>query len=185
MLEYTPTNCHPLHSVCLLLNAVQFHLNRREFMSPALTKMLLPDNTRIIYKSAASDKTREDALPIVAYKVGGLSLVPFFGEYSLGGEDGNTTAEMNGEISFAVSTTNEALTSELALEIGTYCMSIYKELRNYDLVLNKVLIGEVQRGQAGYFDAQVQLAVYLGKPTWNSSDNAGILREIGLKIAFN
>lgn len=184
MIDFTPSDCHPLHSVCLLLNAVQFHLDRREFMSPALTKKLLPDNTRIVYKSAEADKTREDALPIVAYKVVEISLEPYMSAYSLSGVDGDTTAEMSGAIVFFVSTTSESLTSELALEVGSYVISIHKQLQEHDMFVQNVKIGDTKRGQSGYFDAQVQVAANLGKPTWNSTDNAGILREIGLKINF-
>lgn len=185
MHDLTIANCHPLHSVCILLNGVSDHLSRREFMSPVLTKDLLPDNVRIVYKSAVEDKTREDALPIVAYRVNQVQLKPYYAAYSLGAPEGNTTAEMAGSISFEVSTTNEALTAELALEIGSYCMSMHKEMQNYDMFIQDVNIGAVERDKANYFIATVQLNASLGKPTWNASKNESILREIGMQISFH
>lgn len=185
MSDITIINCHPLRSVCVLLNGVLNHLTRREFISPAITKDLLPDNVRIVYKSSAEDKTREDALPIVAYNVGPLEMKPYFAAYSLGAPEGNTTAEMGGAISFDISTTNEALTAELALEIGSYCMSMHKELQNYDMYIQGVQVGAVQRDQANYFITQVQITAGLGKPTWNTVSNEGILREIGMQVSFH
>lgn len=177
----TVNNCHPLKSVCILLNAVGNHLSRREFMSPSLTEELLPKSTRIIYKSAAADETREDALPIVAYAVNGISLKPYHPQHHMGGY-GSTTAEMSGAITFTVSTTNEALTSELAFELASYCMSIHKAMQEYEMYVGEVGTGAVQRGKAGYFEAQVQLQAYLGKPTWKLTNESDILREIGISL---
>lgn len=185
MHEIEILNCHPLRSVCILLNGVLNHLNRREFISPAITRELLPDNVKIVYKSSAEDKTREDALPIVAYSVGPVSMQPFYGAYSLGITEGNTTAEMAGAINFEVSTTNEALTAELALEIGSYCMSMHKELQQYEMFIQQVVVAAVQRDQSNYFISQVQITVGLGRPTWNTGKNEGILREIGMQVSFH
>lgn len=177
----TVNDCHPLRSVCLLLNAVSNHLTRREFMSPTLTENLLPKSTRIIYKSAPADETREDALPIVAYEVGALTLTPFMARQHIG-DTGATAVDLNGSINFTVSTTNEALTSELALEIGTYCMSIHKDLQSYDMYVGGITVSPVRRGKANYFESTVQIAANLGKPVWQHSNESDILREIGISL---
>ena len=180
----TVNNCHPLKSVCVLLNAVGNHLDRRSFMSPTLTEELLPHNVSIVYKSAAADETREDALPIVAYAVTAIQLKPYYPRQHIGGA-GGTAAEMTGSIAFVVSTTNEALTSELAFELGAYCMSIHKEMQSFDMHLGEVTIGGVQRGKAGYFEATVQLQAHLGKPVWKLTNEEGILREIGISLSIH
>lgn len=177
----TVSECHPLRSVCILLNAIGNHLSRRDFMSPTLTEELLPNSTRIVYKSAAADETREDALPIVAYAINGISLKPYHPHQHMGGS-GATAAEMSGTISFAVSTTNEALTSELAFETASYCMSLHKAMQEYEMYIGEVTIGQVQRGKAGYFEAPVQVQAYLGKPSWKLTNESDILREIGISL---
>lgn len=177
----TVNNCHPLKSVCLLLNAVGHHLSRREFMSSTLTEDLLPKNVRIVYKSAPSDETREDALPIVAYEVGDLSLIPFQPHQHIGGS-GSTAAELRGGLGFTISTTNEALTAELAFEIGSYCMSLHKSLQEYDMHIGAVTMGAVRRGKANYFESTVQVQAHLGKPIWQHSNETDILREIGISL---
>jgi hypothetical protein len=161
------------------------HLNRREFISPVLTEDLLPSNVRIVYKSAVEDKTREDALPIVAYQVSQITLTPFHAAYSFGSSSGNTTAEMTGVISFNVSTTNEALSAELALEIASYCMSMHKEMQSYEMYIQSITIGNTERDQAGYFITSIQIQANLGKPTWNATKNESILREIGIRTTFH
>lgn len=178
----TANRCHPLSNVCLLLNAVGNHLHQRNFMSSTLTEDLLPANTRIIYKSAAADETREDALPIVAYEVDTISLAPYQPTYSMIGQDA-TTAVMSGAINFTISTTNEALTSELALEIGGYCMGLHKALQEYGLFIAGVTVGSTKRGSAGYFDATVVVqSSELGRPTWQHTEESDILREIGISL---
>ena len=184
MPEVSVTECHPLRSVCILLNAVSNHLAARAFISPTLTTDLLPASTRIVYKSGNDDRAREDALPIVAYNVTGIALKPFNAAYSLGDKAGNTSAEMGGSIQFSISTTNEALTSELALEIGQFCMSVHKLMQQYEMFIGGVNIKGTTKGKAGYFDAIVVVEASLGKPTWNNSSTASILREIGMQIAF-
>lgn len=176
--------CHPLKSVCVLLSAVGHHLNKKEFTLSTIDEELLPGKTRIVYKSSASDKTREDALPIVAYSVAGVSLRPYYAAYPVAGMENATAAEMVGEITFSISTTNEALTAELGLEIAGFCMSIHKALQEYDMFISEASVGEVSRGKAGYFDTAVRVSASLGKPTWNHETNSGILREIGLRLSF-
>lgn len=182
-MSYEVQDCHPLRSVCLLLNVVGNHLDTRNFISPTLTEDLLPANTRIVYKSGNDEMAREDALPIVAYRVGNIELKPFNAAHSVGGI-GNTTADMAGSIQFSVSTTNEALTSELALEIGQLCMSMHKVMQQYEMFIAQVTIAGTTRGKAGYYDSQVQVIAGLGKPTWNNLDKTSILREIGMQISF-
>ena len=177
----TVNKCHPLHSVCVLLNAIDDHLSRRDFMSPSLTEDLLPKSTRIVYKSAASDETREDALPIVAYEVGEISITPYMASHHIGG-GGGTATEMKGSVHFVVSTTNEALTAELAMEIGAYCMSLHKDLQEYGMNISGITISPVRRGQSNYFESTVQLGANLGKPVWKHNSNSDILREIGISL---
>lgn len=178
------TTCHPLRSVCVFLNAVGHHLSTRNFISPTLTDDLLPNDTRIVYKSGNENNTREDALPIVAYRVTGIQLQPFYAAYGAGGDAGNTSADMTGAIKFSISTTNEALTSELALEIGQFCMSMHKVLQKYEMFLNQVTVAGTTRTQSNYYDASVDITAGLGKPVWNNSNTDSILREIGMQIAI-
>jgi hypothetical protein len=98
------------------------------------------------------------------------------------GEAGNTAAELTGGVGFTVSTTNEALTAELALEIGGYCMSIHKELQSYDMYIGNVTISPVRRGKANYFEATVQVSANLGRPVWQHGNESDILREIGISL---
>lgn len=186
MPEIAVKQCHPLKSICLLLNGVEHHLNRREFSSPTLTKELLPDNVRIVFKSAADDIAREDALPIVAHQVSGLQITPYFAYHNFIPTQGEAiTAELAGGVNFTVSTTNEALTAELATEIGVYCMTIYRSLRSEDLLIQQITVSPVQRSQGGYYEATVQLTASLGKPVWKNEANESILREIGMRLTFN
>ena len=177
------SNCHPLKSMCLFLNAVGHHLNVRKFISTTLTEELLPSSTRIVYKSGNEDIVREDALPIIAYRIAGIELQPFQAAYGIG-DTGNTAAEMSSAVHFTVSTTNEALTSELALEVGQFCMSMHKVLQSYEMFIAKVTISGTTRGKSGYYDATVDVAASLGRPVWNNSNINSILREIGMQLSL-
>ena len=98
------------------------------------------------------------------------------------GGDGGTATELKGTISFVVSTTNEALTAELALEIGAYCMSMHKDMQQYEMNINGAGISPVRRGKANYYEATVQLSANLGKPVWKHNSSSDILREIGISL---
>ena len=174
-------NCHPLANVCLLLNAVGRHLESGNFMSSTLDEHLLPKSERIVYKSSAADETREDALPIVAYTVGNLTLTPYQPHQHIGG-DGSTAAELTGSIQYTVSTTNEALTSELAFEIAAYCMSLHKALQEHSMHIGSITVSSVQRGKANYFEATVNLQAHFGRPIWQHGNESDILREIGISL---
>lgn len=185
-MSYKPTACHPMYSVCVFLNAVGAHLNGRNFSSPGLTKALLPDNIRVVYKSAADDKTREDALPIVAYRVTGIKLIPYYAAHGFSEDfrETSTAAEASCGVSFTVSTTSEALTSELALELGTFAFSLHKAMQEHGMYIQSVDISATGRNQANYFEATCNISASLGKHVWNSEYPRSILREIKMDVSF-
>jgi hypothetical protein len=183
-MSYEPVNCHPLSAVCLFINAVGAHLQGRKFSSSTLTRDLLPDNVRLIYKSALDDKTREDALPIIAYQVAGLKFTPYHAAHTFNAGDKATVAELQGAITFTISTTNEALTSELAFELGAFAMSLHKDMQEHNMGIQGVDVGAVTRSATGYYEAQVQIAASLGKPMWNREYTSSILREIRVKVSL-
>lgn len=183
-MSYEPVNCHPLEAVCLFINAVGAHLQGRKFASNTLTKELLPDNVRVIYKSALTDAIREDALPIVAYQVAGLKFTPYHAAHTFNMGDNATVAELQGAITFTVSTTNEALTSELAFELGAFAMSMHKDLQEFNMGIQGVDVSAVSKSPTGYYEATVQIGASLGKPVWNREYTASILREIRVKVSL-
>ena len=128
-MSYTAVDCHPLHSVCVFINLIGAHLYSREFSSSTLTKYLLPDNVKIIYKNALDEHVREDALPIVAYQSAGLRFVPYHAAHSFGSATNSTAAELSGAIVFTISTTNRTLTEELAFELGAFAISTHKDMQ--------------------------------------------------------
>lgn len=174
--------CHPLKSICLFLNAVAYHLDQHKFISSTLTEELLPKTTRIVYKSDAADKTRDDALPIVAYAVAQLRIVPFFPSSSIQGTSNGTAGDLLTTLRFTVSTTNEALTSELAFEIAQLCMTLHKTMQPYNFFIQGVEISETKRDNKGYFEAVTSVNVNCGKPVWRHSNSEDIVREIGISL---
>ena len=173
--------CHPLSGVCLLLNAVAYHLEAHKFISPTLTEKLLPKNTRIVYKSAAADKTRDDALPLVAYSIEQIQAVPYYPASTFTNNTGSTATTLTAALRFTVSTTNEALTSELAFEILQFCMSIHKELQANQLFISTISVGAVKRTSGNFFEAVTAVDTGLGYKVWQHAGGEGILREAGIR----
>ena len=170
--------CHPLLGVCIILNLIADHLNKKEFISPVL-KDEIPDYTKIIYKSALDDSKREDALPIVTYKSAGSNFQPYNPQFSLGVR-GGTSIQLNHNLSFKVSTTNEGLTNELSLEIGGLIASLIKDLRSVDVYINAVDITETQRDDAKYYIQNVNVSMCLGFPVWKTDHFGTTLRLLGI-----
>lgn len=170
--------CHPLQGVCILLNLVADHLDRKSFISEVLTNEI-PADTRIVYKSAVADKTREDALPIVAYKSLGSKFIPFNPQHNLGVK-GGTALQLAHNLAFTVSTTSEGLTGELSFEIGGLIASLTKDLRNIDVFTNSIDISEIQRDDAKYFIQTVSVSLILGYPVWKTDKFRSTLREVNI-----
>lgn len=174
--------CHPLNSVCLFLNAVAAHLDRHKFISRTLTESLLPASTRIVFKSAASDKIRDDALPIVAYSVGTITAVPYYPHNAAPGTTNGTAADLTTTLYFKVSTTNEALSAELAFEILQLSMSLWKGMQAHNFYIQNVQTSEVRRTHGSFFEATTTLQVNCGRPAWQHSNSDVMLREIGISL---
>ena len=174
--------CHPLKSVCLFLNAVANHLDLHDFISPTLTEDLLPKTTRIVFKSEPEDKTRDDALPMVAYSVGELTITPMRPTSVVQGTSNGTMGELLTNIRFTVSTTNEALTAELAFELAQFSMAILKTMQTYDFFIGGITVSEVKRTAGGFFEAVTGLRANCGRPVWQHSNSSDILREIGMAL---
>lgn len=168
--------CHPLRGICLLLNLVGSHLDLREFMSPSLTKELLPDSTRIIYKPELDRTIREDALPMVAYGTKGFKFIPIHGLNTSPG----TLTKLDGRVAFIVSTTSEALTSELSFEIGAAIMAYSDELKGSSCIVNAVEVSEIACDEKQYYVATVSADLDLRLPVWKTEEIECILREIRL-----
>ena len=172
--------CHPLRGVCAVLNLVGAHIERREWCSPSLTEALLPNTVRVVYKSGVETDEREDALPIVAYKVTGVSMAPFLPQ---GIPSGKTVTETSVGIGFRVSTTSEALTSELCIEICGLLMANHADLRDCDIFIQKTGFNGVQKDQTGYYIADISVEAVLNRPVWKKSSSNGILREVSIQAS--
>ena len=170
--------CHPLNGVCAMLNLVGAHLEQGEWCSPGLTKALLPENVRVVYKSGVEDTEREDALPIVAYQILGISIQPLLPQ---GVPAGKTITETSVNLKFRVSTTSEALTSELCIELGGLLMANHSDLRECGIYVQKVDISGVQKDTTGYYIADVTVTNFLNRPVWKKSNSNGILREVSIQ----
>lgn len=172
--------CHPLQGVCAVLNLVGYHLESHDWCSPGMTEALLPKTVRVVYKSGVETEEREDALPIVAYKVTGVQIAPFLPQ---GVPTDKTITEASVGLSFRVSTTSEALTSELGIELGGLLMANHADLRDCGIFLQQVNIGEVQKDTTGYYIADISVVGVLNRPVWKKSSSQGILREISIQVS--
>ena len=172
--------CHPLRGVCAVLNLVGHHLESKEWCSPGLTKAILPDTVRVVYKSGVETDEREDALPIVSYKIAEIAMEPFLPQ---GVPSDKTITDVSVGLVFTVSTTSESLTSELCLELGGLLMANHADLRGCDIFINKVTIGDVKKDATGYYIATIGVGAVLNRPVWKKSSSNGILREISIKVS--
>ena len=173
--------CHPLSGVCTLLNLVGHHLERREWVASDINRSLLPENIRIVYRSGVELYEREDALPIVTYKVDGIRMVPFSPQtVSVG--PGTTVTDTSVAISFKVSTTSEALTSALAFDVAALIMANHSDLRDSGLFIQSSDGGGVQKDSGGYYIASVQVQAALQRLVWKKSNSQGILREVSIQV---
>lgn len=170
--------CHPLKGVCAVFNLVGAHLEIGEWCSPGLTQALLPETVRVVYKSGVETTEREDALPIITYQVTGISIVPFLPQ---GIPTDKTVTEMSVGLKFRISTTSEALTSELGIELGGLLMANHADLRECGIFIQKVDISPIQKDQAGYYISDVSLATFLNRPVWKKSSSHDILREVSIQ----
>lgn len=171
-----------MRGACVLLNLVGHHLYTKRWANPELTTEVLPPDIPITYRHNAETIARDDALPIVTYAVGPTILENHNPTIGVGGAL-NTTARVMTEIKFRVSTTNIGLTSALAMEIGTLCMGAAKPLRDYALFLTKVVVGDVQSTQDGYYISEVAMSCGLGYPVWKFEGLEDKLREIGISLS--
>ncbi len=172
--------CHPLKGVCAVLNLVGAHLEAGEWCSPGLTKALLPESVRVVYKSGVETTEREDALPIVAYQVAGIVIAPFLPQ---GIPTDKTVTEMSVGLRFRISTTSEALTSELGIELGGLLMANHADLRDCGIFIQKVEISPIQKDQTGYYVSDVSVATTLNRPVWKKSSSHSILREVSIQAS--
>ena len=168
--------CHPLKGVCIVLSLVEDHLRKKDFISTSL-KNEIPEHTNIVFKSAVEENVREDALPIVAYKSGEISLHPFNPQHNIG-VVGGTALQVTYRLSFIVSTTSEGLTNELSLEIGALIGALIKDLREVDVYINNINISETQKDEVKYFIQTVVIDMCLGYPVWKTERFRTTLREI-------
>lgn len=174
------TICHPLSGVCATLNLVGHHLETREWVASDINQALLPPSVRIVYRSGVELMEREDALPLVTYKVDAIRLLPFSPQTVNVGA-GTTITEASTAITFKVSTTSEALTSALAFDIGALIMANHPDLRSAGLFIQATDISGVQKDQGGYYIASIQLQAALQRLVWKKSSSQGILREVSIQ----
>lgn len=175
--------CHPFQGVCTLLNFIGAHLERADWTNPGLTKEMLPSGVRIVYKRANEGTQREDALPIVAYKVLGIKMQPVSSLSGFGAVRGATPADASVGISFIISTTSDALTTELGVDIGGTIVAAHKDLQTAGLYVAEVDVSEVQRDDTDYYICTVTVQGTANRPVWKKSSSQGILREANIQIS--
>lgn len=174
--------CHPMGGVCLLLKLIGRHLEFKEWANPGLTSDMLTANQRIVYKSAASPDIREDALPVIAYAVGSTVMSPFMPNSVIGDSKGNVACDMASSVKFKISTTSEALSAELGLELGGVIMANHKDLQSGGLFVTSVEISQTQRDEAGYYLVTVSVGGQLSRAVWKKTKSSSIFREIDIQL---
>ena len=126
---------------------------------------------------------REDALPIVSYKTTGYQYQPLNPINRLD----KAIARLGGGVRFIVSTTNEALTSELCYEISSVIIGNESSLKELNCNVNAVAVSELNVDGQRYYVGQVEVSLSLGMPMWTTDKMQSILREIRISLdgSFN
>lgn len=173
------TICHPLRPMCVLLNMVSAHLYQKNFMSPNLCPPLLPEDTEIRFMDAVPEKKQITADPAVSYRVGDL----VYSVTQHGAMTQGQLIELQGSVTFEVSTASEALTQELAFEVGSLCMAMRKTLQPEQCLIKGAQISTTKLDpRSTFFLATTSVGLSLGYPTLNVSQLEGMLREVRIKI---
>lgn len=178
---------HPLTGVCALLNLVGSFIYLKNWDNSGPSENLLPRSTAIIYKRAIDDTRRNDALPIVAYDVGDLSISRFMrtiGSEQLGGE-GSVSGKVDTTVTFTVSSPNYALTSSLAYAIGTFCFALSDTDAVSELAMDGVTISSVTKNQADFYESTVSINCAANVISWKFNDLEDKLREIQLSYTVD
>ena len=172
--------CNPLNGICALLNCIETHLMRRDFMNPELTDPLLPADTHIQFVDAVDMKKTAYAHPVVAYKRGDI-VIQRSGQGQLSNSGIN---DMASTIVLIVSTSIKSLTEALSFELGTVLWALDQPLKSENLYMQRVVVGEVKHDLENHcYESVVQISVGLGKPVWKSSTIDGIVREVRLRMS--
>lgn len=171
--------CHPLHGVCISLNLVGAHLEKRQWISSTLDDSLLPTYVDIIYRDALDVEAREDSLPVITYDTTGFT---FTNPQVMARPLGGNMQQLSGGLKFTVSTTNKALTRELAFEIGALFSALRADLTNHNFYAAAITVSPTQKDEHNYYIATVSVAASLGYPIWKTDYVGGILREISIRL---
>lgn len=174
------SNCNPLHGLCVLLNILETHLMRRDFMNPELAPPLLPEDTPIQLVDATDLRKTAYAHPIVAYKRGDIVI-----QRSNQGQLSNSGInDMYTSVSLVVSTAVKSLTEALSFELGSILWALDVPLKGNNLYMQRVVVGEVKHDPENHcYESIVNIEVSLGKPVWKSSTVEGIVREVRLQLS--
>ena len=172
--------CNPLNGICALLNALETHLLRRDFMNPELGPPLLPEDTPVQFIDACDLKKTSYAHPIVAYDIGDIVI-----QRSNQGQLSNSGInDMGTSVNIVVSTAVKSLTRALAFEIGSVLWALDRHLKSENLYMQRVVVGKTSHNPENHcFESVVQIGAGLGKPVWKSSTIEGIVREVRLKMS--
>lgn len=171
--------CHPLHGICISLNLVGSHLEKRQWISGTLDGSLLPQSVDIIYRDVLDNEAREDSLPIIAYDTTEFT---FSNPQVLTRPLGGNMQQLSGGLRFTVSTTNKALTRELAFEIGALFSALRADLTKHNFYASSIVVSPTQKDEHNYYIATTTVTASLGYPIWKTEYVDGILREISINL---
>lgn len=172
--------CNPLFGVCVVLNSLETHLLRRDFMNPELSDPLLPEDTPIQFIDLVDQKKISYAHPVVAYSLGDIVI-----QRSNQGQLSNSgISDMMTGMTLVVSTAVKSLTRALAFELGSVLWALDPMLKSVNVYMQRVVVGEVKHNLENHcFDSVVQITAGLGKPVWKTSTIEGIVREVRSKTS--
>lgn len=172
--------CHPLHGMCIALNLAGAHLEGRNWISSTLDNTLLPPYVGIIYRDALDVEAREDSLPVVTYDTTGFT---FNNPQVITRPLNGNMQQLSGGLKFTISTTNKALTRELAFELGALFSALRADLTNHNFYTSNITVSPTQKDEHNYYVATTNIVASLGYPIWKTEYVNGILREISIRLA--
>jgi hypothetical protein len=98
---------------------------------------------------------------------------------------GGNMQQLSGGLKFTVSTTNKALTRELAFEIGALFSALRTELMQHNFLATNIAVSPTQKDDKNYYIATATVTASLGYPIWKTEYASGILREISIRLVAN
>lgn len=172
--------CNPLNGLCVLLNAVETHLMRRDFMNPEINETLLSEDTPIQFVDTVDLKKTVYAHPVIAYTVGNIII-----QRSPQGQLSNSGInDMSVSVEFKVSSPIKSLTQALAFEIGSVVWALDMPLKEESLFLLRSTVGTTAPNpENNCFESAVSIQAGLGKPVWKSETVEGIVRDVRLRMS--